>query len=407
MAPGSAWRSVVEFPERGFSNQISAYCGGQSGWCSLWSLGLVGDGPVGKVAVPQVGGLHHRFHRSSRQTSTTSMSRWRAVSTIFSRSSCAEAPAPISRPCMATAQSRRAAYSRRARSCRGMVDGGDAGVKAGTKHFRGLPWLGHKPLTGLALRESAGTQINRLFARTIMANDAALFHMIERAYTLLHCPTKHRNQEARSGVLIHMHDLALAIRLLRKSPAFTLLALLCLALGIGVNASIFSLLDSVYLRPLPVGNADRVVVLSRGGSPLFPYPEYRALRDRNQSLDGLAVSEPEESDLSFEGNAMLIGAEPVSANYAAVLGARTSLGRWFTREDEPSSATTHGSSSFMATPACSERPSARNRTRIPWSGSRRRSSPASTRRCASIFGCPSATGPAMMPITAVPWCSAA
>src|ERR1039458_4081072 len=132
-----------------------------------------------------------------------------------------------------------------------------------------------------------------------------------------------------------MHDLALAIRLLRKSPAFTLLALLCLALGIGVNASIFSLLDSVYLRPLPVGNADRVVVLSRGGSPLFPYPEYRALRDRNQSLDGLAVSEPEESDLSFEGNAMLIGAEPVSANYAAVLGARTSLGRWFTRDDEP------------------------------------------------------------------------
>jgi len=132
-----------------------------------------------------------------------------------------------------------------------------------------------------------------------------------------------------------MYDLALAIRLLRKSPAFALLALLCLALGIGVNASIFSLLDSVYLRPLPVGNADRVVVLSRGGSPLFPYPEYCALRDRNQSLDGLAVSEPEESDLSFEGNAMLIGAEPVSANYAAVLGARTSLGRWFTREDEP------------------------------------------------------------------------
>jgi predicted permease len=132
-----------------------------------------------------------------------------------------------------------------------------------------------------------------------------------------------------------MHDLALAIRLLRKSPTFTLLALICLALGIGVNASIFSLLDSIYLRPLPVGNADRVAVLSRGGSPQFSYPEYRALRDRNQSLEGLAISEPEESDLSFEGNAMLIGAEPVSANYAAVLGARTVMGRWFTRGDEP------------------------------------------------------------------------
>ena len=144
-----------------------------------------------------------------------------------------------------------------------------------------------------------------------------------------------RNNLPLRGVLALMQDFALAIRLLRKSPAFTFLALLCLALGIGVNASIFSLLDSVYLRPLPVGNADRVAVFSRGGSPLFSYPEYRALRDRNQSLEGLAISEPEESDLSFEGNAILIGAEPVSANYSAVLGARTIMGRWFTREDEP------------------------------------------------------------------------
>jgi len=86
---------------------------------------------------------------------------------------------------------------------------------------------------------------------------------------------------------------------------------------------------------LPVSNAACVAVLSRGGSPLFSYPEYRALRDRNQSLEGLAISDPEESDLSYQGNAMLIGAEPVSANYAAVLGARTAMGRWFTREDEP------------------------------------------------------------------------
>jgi predicted permease len=132
-----------------------------------------------------------------------------------------------------------------------------------------------------------------------------------------------------------MHDIRLALRLFRKSPGFTFLAVLCLALGIGVDASIFSLLDSVYLRPLPVGNADRLVVLSRSGNPLFSYAEYRGLVDRNQSLAGLAASDPEESDLSFEGNAALIGAEPVSANYAAVLGARTLLGRWFDREDEP------------------------------------------------------------------------
>jgi len=132
-----------------------------------------------------------------------------------------------------------------------------------------------------------------------------------------------------------MHDMRLALRLFRKSPGFTFLALLCLALGIGVNASIFSLLDFVYLRPLPVANGERVVVLSRGGNPLFSYAEYRSLRDRNRTLDSLAVSEPEESDLSFEGNAVLIGAEPVSDNYATTLGARTLLGRWFNREDEP------------------------------------------------------------------------
>jgi putative ABC transport system permease protein len=66
-----------------------------------------------------------------------------------------------------------------------------------------------------------------------------------------------------------MQDLGLAIRLLRKSPAFTLLALLCLALGIGVNASIFSLLDSIYLRPLPVGNADRVAYSAAEAAPSF------------------------------------------------------------------------------------------------------------------------------------------
>ena len=131
-----------------------------------------------------------------------------------------------------------------------------------------------------------------------------------------------------------MHDIRLAFRLFRKSPGFTFLAVLCLGLGIGVNASIFSLLDFVYLRPLPAGNANRLVLLSRRGNPLFSYSEYRGLRDRNRTLAEIAVSDPEESDLSFEGNAALIGAEPVSANYATALGVRMLLGRWFNREDE-------------------------------------------------------------------------
>jgi hypothetical protein len=86
-----------------------------------------------------------------------------------------------------------------------------------------------------------------------------------------------------------MLDLTYSWRLLRKSPGFTLLAVFCLGLGIGVNASIFSLVNFSFLRPLPVAEPDRVVVISRGGSPLISYPDYRDLRDRSQSLAGLAL----------------------------------------------------------------------------------------------------------------------
>jgi predicted permease len=130
--------------------------------------------------------------------------------------------------------------------------------------------------------------------------------------------------------------------LFRKSPGFTFLAVLCLALGIGANASIFSLLNAVYLRPLPVANASRIVVLSRHGDPLFTPAEYRGLAERSQTLAGLTASSPEESDLSLEGGAALIGAEPVAGNYARVLGARTVLGRWFDREDEPAAVISYG-----------------------------------------------------------------
>jgi len=144
-----------------------------------------------------------------------------------------------------------------------------------------------------------------------------------------------RNKTAPGGVHGSMHDIRLALRLFRKSPGFTFLATLCLALGIGGNASIFSLVDYVYLRPIPIVNAQRLVVLSRAANPLLSYAEYRGLADRTRSLEGLAASNPEESDLSFNGDAMLVGAEPVSGSYAAVLGTRPLMGRWFDREDEP------------------------------------------------------------------------
>lgn len=129
-------------------------------------------------------------------------------------------------------------------------------------------------------------------------------------------------------------DLTHSVRLFRKAKGFTFVAVLCLALGIGVNASIFSVLNSLFFRPLPVHQPDRLVVLSRGGNPLISYPEYRDLRDRSQSLDGVAASNPTESSIEFDNNVQAAGAEAVSANYPAVIGVRTVIGRWFEAEDE-------------------------------------------------------------------------
>ncbi len=130
-------------------------------------------------------------------------------------------------------------------------------------------------------------------------------------------------------------DFTFALRVLRKAPGFTLLAVLCLGLGIGANASIFSVLNALFLRPLPVREPQRLVVLSREGSPLFSYPDYIDFRDRTRSLAGLALSSPTESSIDFEGRSSLAAAEPVSENYKDVIGFRPFFGRWFANEDEP------------------------------------------------------------------------
>ncbi|MGA3187626.1 MAG: ABC transporter permease [Bryobacteraceae bacterium] len=127
-----------------------------------------------------------------------------------------------------------------------------------------------------------------------------------------------------------------AVRQFTKSPGFTFLVVLCLGLGIGVNASIFSVLNSLYLRPLPVIAPDRLVVLSRSGGPLLPYPDFRDFRDRTLSLEGVAASFPTESSLDFDGLAHNAGAEAVSLDYPRVIGVRPFLGRWFQTEDEDS-----------------------------------------------------------------------
>jgi putative ABC transport system permease protein len=148
---------------------------------------------------------------------------------------------------------------------------------------------------------------------------------------------KEAHRDARGiGFLSHLgRDLQHGLRQFRRSPGFSALAVLCLGLGIGVNTSIFGVLNSALFRPLPVDQPDRLMVISRGETATFAYPTYRDYRDRSGVLSGLAAAMPYESDIDIDGNSSFIAAEAVSGNYASVIGARTALGRWFSGDGDP------------------------------------------------------------------------
>src|SRR3979409_605098 len=108
-----------------------------------------------------------------------------------------------------------------------------------------------------------------------------------------------------------IQDVRYAIRTLVKTPAFTIVVVLTLALGIGANAAIFSLTDQVLLRMLPVKSPEQLVVLDGPGAfrgrtfnnGTFSYPLYRDVRDRNTVFDGVIARFPAALTLLAAGQA--------------------------------------------------------------------------------------------------------
>lgn len=141
-------------------------------------------------------------------------------------------------------------------------------------------------------------------------------------------------------------NLRYAWRQLRKHPGFTAVAVLTLAVSIGANAAIFSLVHQVLLKQLPVAEPDRLVLLKftgpdpghsdswGGGDNIqFSYPMYRDLRDQNTVFDGMLAVFPTEVGVQWHNTPSLAKSELVSGNYFSVLGVRPALGRLFVPED--------------------------------------------------------------------------
>jgi len=124
-----------------------------------------------------------------------------------------------------------------------------------------------------------------------------------------------------------------------KKPGFTLVAVLTLGLGIGANTAIFSLVNTVLLRPLPIAQPEQVVTLNNGlpgraSFPLMGYVEYKDYRDRNQSLVGLAAFSAAPVSLSSNGINERVWSYHVTGNYFSLLGVGASLGRVIAPEDD-------------------------------------------------------------------------
>src|SRR6266498_3861844 len=137
-------------------------------------------------------------------------------------------------------------------------------------------------------------------------------------------------------------DIRYALRILVQNRAFAAVAVLSLALGIGANTAIFTLIDYVMLRSLPVRSPEQLAVIARNPekpSPSFNYPDYVYIRDHNQSYSGVIASNGGASALAFAvpgekgTSAEVLAGAHVSGNYFEVLGVGAAIGRVFTAAD--------------------------------------------------------------------------
>src|ERR1700726_187323 len=131
-----------------------------------------------------------------------------------------------------------------------------------------------------------------------------------------------------------LQDLRYAIRALRSSPGFAAVAILSLALGIGANTAIFSLIDSVILKTLPVSHPEQFIQVTMGRNASFTNPIWEQVRDRQDVFSGIFAFGRARFNLAPGGEARYVQSIWASGDFFATLGMRAVLGRTLTPADD-------------------------------------------------------------------------
>jgi len=186
-------------------------------------------------------------------------------------------------------------------------------------------------------RRDHGTDLERTFVDQLSDPDAA-----ENTMTRLALWARSVGGIFRVAPREHLaalrQDAGYAVRTFRKHPGFTATAVLSLALGIGANTAIFTLLNSIFLHPLPVDRADRLVALytiddRNPGYNSTAFANYRDYRDSGV-FSGLAAYDWTPMNLASGGDPIQVFGQMVTGNYFSVLGVRAAIGRTFAEDDD-------------------------------------------------------------------------
>jgi hypothetical protein len=139
-----------------------------------------------------------------------------------------------------------------------------------------------------------------------------------------------------------LNDLRYTLRTLRRSPLFAGVAILSLALGIGANTAIFTLIDQIVLRELPVKDPDSLVMLyQRGahngsnlGGRMHSYPIYQDFQQKAEPFSEVICRRLVDASVSIDNQTERVNAEIVSGNYFTMLGVKPALGRVFNSQED-------------------------------------------------------------------------